>query len=104
VGKEMRLVEFREDLMSCDDPVAKDFATKIYSNGGWRSLFDPFSSEWHDSDLDYKVLVLKSIAQYMPIQNIALLFKDSYNHRPDIAEAADFALAKILNYVLTGKK
>lgn len=99
----MMLHEIAEKLLQDDNAVVRTFAKNLPRNGGWRMLFDPYSSEWDDTDMSYKVATLKSILSVVSLTSLMLAYKNDFAHRPDIVDAFDFGLCKITNYALTGK-
>ena len=99
----MRLKEVAEVLMNSSNPAVQAIISNLPRNGGWRSLFDPFCAEWQDTDMEYKVNAIKLISSEVSLQSVVLAFQSDYEHRPDIADAAEWALCKLLTYSLSGK-
>ena len=81
----------------------------LFENGAiWphrtlRTLFDPYSEEWKNTDLNEKVQILRSItASEESFLSLIYQFKDRYeeNGRIDISSSVEVALATILEYQL----
>lgn len=87
------------------NPDTIDLAQKVIGMGGWRGLFDPFSSEWQNGKtLEEKTEIIQLLMQHFTLSSMVLAFKNCYNHRPDIVMAADFALCKYVEYLLLNQK
>ena len=81
----------------------------LFGNGSiWRhrtlrTLFDPYSEEWKNTDLDEKVQILRSItASEESFLGLIYQFKDRYeeNGRIDISSSVEVSLAMIIEYQL----
>jgi len=86
---------------------------KIFSKGSlwkhrtFRTILDPFSSEWSDTDLDKKIEILEKIVASN--EDLVVLIKDyktRYNeqNRKDISSSVERALAILLQYRLTKRE
>ena len=81
----------------------------LFGNGSiWRhrtlrTLFDPYSEEWKNTDLNEKVQILRSITESEEsFPGLIYQFKDRYeeNGRIDISSSVEVALVTILEYQL----
>jgi hypothetical protein len=71
--------------------------------GGWRGLFDPYSSEWRASKVEEKVIMLERITQETGLSLIWIVhaFQADYREeRPDIANSATDAVSILFQTAL----
>ena len=83
---------------------------KIFGNGSmwkhrtFRTVLDPFSSEWDKTLIDEKIEILeKFIASGENLEQLIRDYKDRYNeqNRKDISSSVEITLTKILQKHLT---
>jgi hypothetical protein len=83
---------------------------KIFGNGSmwkhrtFRTILDPFSSEWNGTDYDKKIEILeKVIASGEDLEILINDYKERYDeqNRKDISSSVESALTKLLQYRLT---
>ena len=69
----------------------------------WRSIFDFSSYAWDDFPEEYRIALLKSLAEKESLFISLLTFKNMYLEmgRPDIANAAGLSLARFLETLFT---
>jgi hypothetical protein len=75
--------------------------------GCLRTIFDPFSTEYGDTDYDTKLRFLEMIEDKgINISLVVLLYKDYFEEfdRPDIVDCLPQALADILEYKIRKEK
>lgn len=82
---------------------------KIFSKGSlwkhrtFRTVFDPFSSEWNETDYEKKIEILKKVVAAG--EDLEILIRDYKNryheqNRREISSSVETALAKLLEYQL----
>lgn len=83
---------------------------KIFGNGSmwkhrtFRTILDPFSSEWNGTGYDKKIEILeKVIASGEDLEILISDYKERYDeqNRKDISSSVESALTKLLQYRLT---
>ncbi|MBS1639415.1 MAG: hypothetical protein JSR12_05110 [Bacteroidetes bacterium] len=83
---------------------------KIFGNGSmwkhrtFRTILDPFSSEWNGTDYDKKIEILqKVVAAGEDLEILISDYKERYDdqNRKDISSSVETALTKLLQYRLT---
>lgn len=83
---------------------------KIFGNGSmwkhrtFRTILDPFSSEWNGTDYDKKIEILeKVVAAGEDLEILISDYKERYDeqNRKDISSSVESALTKLLQYRLT---
>lgn len=93
-----------------DDNFYEARLDKIFGNGSmwkhrtFRTIFDPFSSEWNGTDYDKKIEILeKVVAAGEDLEILISDYKERYDeqNRKDISSSVESALTKLLQYRLT---
>lgn len=93
-----------------DDNFYEARLDKIFGNGSmwkhrtFRTILDPFSSEWNGTDYDKKIEILeKVIASGEDLEILINDYKERYDeqNRKDISSSVESALTKLLQYRLT---
>lgn len=83
---------------------------KIFGNGSiwkhrtFRTILDPFSSEWNGTNYDKKIEILeKVVAAGEDLEILISDYKERYDeqNRKDISSSVESALTKLLQYRLT---
>jgi hypothetical protein len=86
---------------------------KIFTKGAlwnhrtFRTIFDPFSSEWNDTNYDKKIQILeKVVASGEDLHELIIDYKQRYNeqNRHDISGSVEYALIELLKYRLKKKE
>ncbi len=76
----------------------------IWTHRTFRTIFDPFSSEWNQTDFNKKIEILTKVVQAgEDLENLISDYKERYNeqNRKDIANCVEGALAQLLQFKLT---
>ncbi|SDA97769.1 hypothetical protein SAMN03080617_04406 [Algoriphagus alkaliphilus] len=93
-----------------DDNFYEARLDKIFGNGSmwkhrtFRTILDPFSSEWNGTDYDKKIEILeKVVAASEDLEMLISEYKERYDeqNRKDISSSVESALTKLLQYRLT---
>jgi hypothetical protein len=93
-----------------DDNFYEARLDKIFGNGSlwkhrtFRTILDPFSSEWNGTDYDKKFEILqKVVAAGEDLEILISDYKERYDeqNRKDISSSVESALIKLLQYRLT---
>lgn len=93
-----------------DDNFYEARLDKIFANGSiwkhrtFRTILDPFSSEWNGTDYNKKIEILQKVVSSG--ENLEVLiseYKERYDeqNRKDISSSVESALTKLLQYQLT---
>ena len=73
----------------------------LWQHRTFRTVFDPYSQEWHNTDMDEKIRILKKfISSGEHLASLIYDYKDRYEsqNRRDISSAVEDALTKIMQY------
>jgi len=93
-----------------DDNFYEARLDKIFGNDSmwkhrtFRTILDPFSSEWNGTDYDKKIEILeKVVAAGEDLEMLISEYKERYDvqNRKDISSSVESALTKLLQYRLT---
>jgi hypothetical protein len=93
-----------------DDNFYEARLDKIFGKGSlwkyrsFRTIFDPFSSEWNETDYDKKIEILERVIEAGEYLEILISdYKERYDeqNRNDISSSVESALTKLLQYRLT---
>jgi len=93
-----------------DDNFYEARLDKIFGNGSmwkhrtFRTILDPFSSEWNGTDYNKKIEILeKVVAAGEDLEMLISEYKERYDeqNRKDISSSVESALTKLLQYRLT---
>jgi hypothetical protein len=93
-----------------DDNFYEARLDKVFGKGSmwkhrtFRTIFDPFSSEWNMTDYNKKIEILeKVIKSGENLEDLISDYKERYDeqNRKDISLSVESALAKLLQYRLT---
>lgn len=93
-----------------DDNFYETRLDKIFGNGSmwkhrtFRTILDPFSSEWNGTDYDKKIEILeKVVAAGEDLEILISDYKERYDeqNRKDISSSVESALTKLLQYRMT---
>lgn len=95
-----------------DEGLRTRLAYRLHSKpfGGWRGLFDPFCSEWKNTEVDEKIQFIGELVRASGVRLHAMveLYQSAYNEksRPDIANVTEHALCDLLEWsiLIGGKK
>ncbi len=86
---------------------------KIFTKGAlwnhrtFRTIFDPFSSEWSDTTFNKKIEILeKVVAAGEDLHELITDYKQRYDeqNRHDISRSVEYALIELLKYRLKKKE
>ena len=78
----------------------------LWKHRTFRTIFDPFSSEWDKTTFDQKIEILGTIIDRGERLEVLIAdYKERYNeqNRKDISNVVEIALTKLLTYKLTRK-
>ena len=79
----------------------------IWQHRTLRTVFDPYSSEWNETDFEKKVEILERVIEAgEDLEGLIMEYKLRYNdqNRKDIANSVEDALAALLGYKLKKTK
>ncbi|MCB0511017.1 MAG: hypothetical protein KDC60_03115 [Bacteroidetes bacterium] len=93
-----------------DDNFYEARLDKVFGKGSmwkhrtFRTIFDPFSSEWNMTDYNKKIEILEKVIESGEnLEDLISDYKERYDeqNRKDISLSVESALAKLLQYRLT---
>lgn len=93
-----------------DDNFYEARLDKVFGRGSmwkhrtFRTIFDPFSSEWNMTDYNKKIEILEKVIESGEnLEDLISDYKERYDeqNRKDISLSVESALAKLLQYRLT---
>ena len=93
-----------------DDNFYEARIDKVFGRGSmwkhrtFRTIFDPFSSEWNMTDYNKKIEILEKVIESGEnLEDLISDYKERYDeqNRKDISLSVESALAKLLQYRLT---
>lgn len=70
----------------------------FYKTGGFRSIFDPFCSEWQDSCMEVKVYQLEQTLEHTTLSNLIEMYVSS-GLKEYITQEVPFAIDRIRKYL-----
>lgn len=76
------------------DVNCRGYQVRLNQKGGWRTLFDGFSSEWNDTDIAFKIAALTTFINVVPLDTMVDAYAEYWTQggRTDIAYAANKTL------------